>query len=204
MSPSICSHKKAHFPKVGSGRDPPYLRGEGAKYIYVHIHICGQRPAPHRRAQSPAQTLCLEDGAEAMKGEEWIQVFPSFPERSCFEGREKHRDTQQGRRDLSALPVRLGYSRSPLWIACCSLAVALQWRALPLPPLAEMTVRAGATSPLGDALEKPPTTSLQGNLSGEKSSPRGRAPCPEPRAARWILPAFPAGIRFFLGHVPMI
>lgn len=175
MSPSICSHKKAHFPKVGSGRDPPYLRGEGAKYIYVHIHICmrGQRPAPHRRAQSPAQTLCLEDGAEAMKGEEWIQVFHSFPERSCFEGREKQRDTAG--EGGSVLPVRLDYSRSPPWIACCSLAVALQRQALPLPLLAEMTVTAGAISPLGDALEEPPSTSLQGAGKperGEKQPPR--------------------------------
>lgn len=80
MSPPICTHKKARFPKVGSGRDPPYLQGEGAKYIYIHvyIHMRGERAAPHWRAQSTAQTLCSEDGAAVVKGEEWIQVFHSF------------------------------------------------------------------------------------------------------------------------------
>lgn len=168
MSPLSSTRKKAHSPRVGSLRDPPYLWGEGAKYVYVHIHIhtWGQRATPHQSAQSSTQALCLEDGDGVMKGEDWIQVFP---EGSFFEGREKPRGTQQGSRDLSALLVRLDYSRSLLWIVCCPLVMAL-----PLPFLAEVTVTAEAISPLGDALEKPPTTSLQRaekSGQGEKQPP---------------------------------
>lgn len=52
------------------------------------------------------------------------------------------------------LLVQLDYSRSPLWIACCSFVTALQCQALPLPPWAEMTVMVAAISALGEATHR--------------------------------------------------
>lgn len=53
MSPTICTHKETCFPKVGSGRDPPQLQGEGVKYIHMHILKHEQKAAPQQRARAP-------------------------------------------------------------------------------------------------------------------------------------------------------
>lgn len=57
LSPPICTHRKALFPKVGSGRDAPYLQEADAKYMYVHTYECvgkGQlmRESPKHRTDT--------------------------------------------------------------------------------------------------------------------------------------------------------